>query len=647
MEPNGAPHSATKDPRRKPQDPVQLFLDYATEISVFGREMGKRERLTQKVRQQEAMLNRAADRQFQYPSYLSRGKAMQKEQMDRLNKIDQQLDLHKKKQADLSEVFSHLMARNDTFQQLKLDVSSCSNSIESATRGLKQVEDIRERLNKLEQKFHSKVEKELSSLRLLRSHCQSIVDRNRNTEKWNLTRCDLLEQRLSDIENKSASNTIQSEVQSLSRRLDETEELSAAQHQLLEGRVTAIENQKGPNLNTLRADMENLFSQLEKLREFQDQKDKEIDNELQRLELGRSSSIEKLHSDYAMVKDQLGEHLRTQDINNAAHEARIMALEKRDNADVAQMHDALKYHSERLAGHNVAITSLESRYNKLSSEPLVRQMVASMQEMYPYASTAQKEIEELRKGLNDQAEMLNSISARLEAVQANQAGEKTERLSMIKDMNSERARINDSIKGAINRLDEVERVTAEKLAKVIFDSRELTKVCEKPERAASPSVSLGANPPDTSSNREEIYVRTGRAPSRPSSQPSSRPSSNPPLNISTNMPHRPPSPHEEELRIRSGPSPPPLASRASFSRDDSPRDSHREDFRTASDFSPPRAPMSMRTTGPPPNSDLHRRVSFPSRPPPEPYLERGDSYRPGSLPKKRRRGNGYDDLDGN
>jgi predicted nucleic acid-binding Zn-ribbon protein len=45
---------------------------------------------------------------------------------------------------------------------------------------------------------------------------------------------------------------------------------------------------------------------------------------------------------------------------------------------------------------NQAILSLQSRYNNLTTEPVVRAMVQQMQMMYPYASTAHKDIRDVR-----------------------------------------------------------------------------------------------------------------------------------------------------------------------------------------------------------------------------------------------------------
>lgn len=54
-----------------------------------------------------------------------------------------------------------------------------------------------------------------------------------------------------------------------------------------------------------------------------------------------------------------------------------------------------------LSSFNQALLSLQSRYNNLTTEPLVRAMVQQMQLMYPYASNAQNEIRFIRAAVSE------------------------------------------------------------------------------------------------------------------------------------------------------------------------------------------------------------------------------------------------------
>ncbi|EEP79293.1 predicted protein [Uncinocarpus reesii 1704] len=464
---NGVRHSSqAKDPRLRfreipsqpSQDPAQFFHNYATDLADFVEQTGKRERLVRSMKRKDALLSRATDRQFPYPSYLSRGRAVQAEQVEQLSKIDQQLDLHKKKQAEFSEMFHRMMAKDDSYQQLKrdvelskananvalhqagklgeklnnVDIDSLVASMDIAVKELKRLESVKQRFNDIEQKFSHvspddilAMKKELPQLKKMRSQLQSLHDKNSYTgaQSWKQLSADLaaLKSQVNSLKDEVALTSTtglqsaQSSVNSLSKRLEEIEESSTAQYQLLESRVAEVESRKGPKLSSIQSDMESLFSQLEKLRELQEQRDKEIDMEFQKLSLKLNKTIERLNDEHATAKKHTGEQSNRQDMIFAAHETRLAAIEGRNNAEVVsdneKIMDILKYQSERLHGHDVAITSLENRYNRLSSEPIVRQMVASMQGMYPYASTAQKEIEQLKQDFKSHKDAVATISS--------------------------------------------------------------------------------------------------------------------------------------------------------------------------------------------------------------------------------------------
>ncbi|WEW56501.1 hypothetical protein PRK78_001946 [Emydomyces testavorans] len=685
---DGAQHtSPAKDPRRvlhantgphePPPDPAQFFLEFTDHLVDFMRATGKRKNLARKSRRQGALLNRAAERKFQYPSYHSQANVVKKGQMDQLSKIDQQLGLHKKKQAEFSQIFSQLVSKDEALPQMKLDIESSKSdaelalqksqeakdeldkihlgslagSLDTAIAGLKQIGSVKQQISSLEKQLDPKV---------LRPQLQSLSDRMRNTNATLLGHseqlgnisadCNLLKGKISDIENQKASSTTnvkatQPESITLSKCVEEFKETYSAQYQFVEGRVTGLQNQ----ITVIRSDIANLSNQLEKLRELQEQKDNEIDNELQRLSLERKNTIDKLIEDHVNLKKQLEEWQNRQDM--------IIAMREHINAE-------LKYNSERLSGHDVALTSLENRYNHLSSEPIVRQMVASLQEMYPYASTAQKEIEMFKKHLQDYSEHLNAISAQLRTAELtqitlrkDQEAEKSERLTMVKEMNVERNRMHGSIKDAFDRLDEVERVTSEKLAKVISESAQfltkmeemLAKVSENAEATDSPNAPLSLRAtmphngdtavPDVNSDNEEIHVTPSYT---SSSHTSFRRPSNTEASLHTELPHEPED-KREEFHIRSGPSPPrPLANRKSMFQDGSPRGAYddKERFHVRSDHSLPIAPSAFASNG----GSLHRRVTMPARQPADNCPHRpADLYRPGPSPRKRRRGNSSDD----
>lgn len=612
-------------------DPAQFFVDFTQQISDYTRDAGKKERLKLKTKQEDTILNRATARRYNYPSYLSQARVFKAEQKDQLVKIDRQLETHKKRQAEFSQVFSQMVSKNNADPQLKLDIeNSKSNSavamreaqevraelakfdmdlymnhLNTAIEGLKEIQETKEQVNALEA--------ELLHLKQLRSDLQSLLDKSQTTpqtlaehaEQFNKVCAEQnsFKDKIADFEKASVNLEF-----TWLKRLDDIEASFAAQRQLLENRVAEIENSKttsfsGPqalpeqgqqgqqsrsaDFNILKSDLLNLFGQLEKLRDLQELKDQEIDKELQRLDTSHS---------------------------------KISEIEK-----------TVKYHGERLDGVQVAITSLETRYNSLTTEPLVRQMVTNMQEMYPFASTAQREIEEFRQAINNLRDNLHTVSVKTQTAEISQLtlkreqeSEKSERLNMTKDMLAEKDRMDDIIKGALERIDKVEAVTADRLAEALFGNEntlaklkateeKLTKLSET-LKTLSHSQNISTPDRGAKNNKDDMQIRGTNSATR----------APPPLSTRTTMSSVAESPREprgdrEELRIRTGPSPPPPSA--------------------------PTGPSRARTQG---GGDLHHRVTLPQRAPPDSYKDamnysRADTYRPFS--KKRRRGTGSDDSD--
>ncbi|KAI1965903.1 hypothetical protein LOZ58_000803 [Ophidiomyces ophidiicola] len=636
----GVRFSNTVDSSHPPEDPAQFFLDFAAQLSTFSQQSGKRERLVRKLRQQDTLLARATDRQFQYPSYLSRRKLAREEEMDQLAKIDEQLEQHKKRQIAFSKTFARMVANIDMVSQVRQDTDT---SLVLAQRALKTAEAaIAQQKNINEEPTIKNIRSQLQSQFDKTKQLAQSLSENTSRLKGISSQYDSLNTQVVNI-SKASAKSPRRDMQDMSKCLEATEESFSTQCQLLEGRISELENRKATpssDLDTLKSDIENLSYQLEKLREIQEQKDNEIDREFQRVDTGRVEISDKLSAEYALLKKEV--------------EARILTFEEKEtrqnlNAEIAKIRTAIKFQFERLGAHDVAVTSLESRYNKLSSEPIVRQMVASMQEMYPYASTAQKEIGVLKENLKELTNRLNAISAQLQAVDASQAvlkriqdTEKLERATMIKDMNSEKNRISKSIEDVVARLGEMENITSGHLAKAIYQSEEsLSKakaleerlnIADKPESLGTLSdtqLNLTAVTPPTRNGNGTVPIMNYESEKTRLSGTSSTSS----LSSSKRLlaPNRPVEPkgHRQDFRNPWEPSvtgQPNVRSPEAYTNNEAPR---------AAPFG--NAPLSQRTSWPNSGDSLQHQASYPQ-------LE-GNSYRPYYSPRKRRRTNGFSSSD--
>lgn len=86
-----------------------------------------------------------------------------------------------------------------------------------------------------------------------------------------------------------------------------------------------------------------------------------------------------------------------------------------------QLHNQLACRVNALYGHlsstHTALNSLETRYGQLVTEPVIHQVVLRMQEMYPYASKAQAEIERLINAANDHLTHITSQGTRVTSLE--------------------------------------------------------------------------------------------------------------------------------------------------------------------------------------------------------------------------------------
>ena len=176
--------------------------------------------------------------------------------------------------------------------------------------------------------------------------------------------------------------------------------------------------------------------------------------------------------------------------------------------------------------------------------------------------------------------------------------------------------MNDTIENAIGRLNDVESVTADKLAQVLFRTEKALALVKTTEEklAGKPSAASSGQTAATpevgsSSTQEGLQIRGGNISSRSLTERAHIPSAESPREFRENR---------GEIRIRSGPSPPPPSA--------------------------PTGPMGSRFRAPQGGSDLHRRVTLPPRPPVDANFHHPrDTYRP--IPKKRRRGDNSDSSD--
>ncbi|KAK2780914.1 hypothetical protein FQN52_002011 [Onygenales sp. PD_12] len=227
--------------------------------------------------------------------------------------------------------------------------------------------------------------------------------------------------RLDSLEHKDASN-----MDMYKDLMKKTDFIMESQKELAIKATLTPTPAPNPIPNSSGHDLTSLEDQLQRLRAIQEVKDEAIADSLD----GYGTRLQNI--------EQNLENLRNQVVEHHANQAMMLQV------------------------HQNALHSLEGRYNSLTTEPIVRKMVEAMQVMYPHASNVQKEIADIKGTINRLNNNLETVKTRLEED------------SIIADMKSERDRLITDIRTLGLRIDEVERVTLEKLATILFNHENST-----------------------------------------------------------------------------------------------------------------------------------------------------------------------------
>ncbi|PGH17698.1 hypothetical protein AJ80_04706 [Polytolypa hystricis UAMH7299] len=133
------------------------------------------------------------------------------------------------------------------------------------------------------------------------------------------------------------------------------------------------------------------------------------------------------------------------------------AKQKAIETQLMTMNQMLQNHNKGIYTSQVAIQSLENRYNHLTTEPIAKQVVVEMQEMYPYASTAQKEITELKHTVHHLSKTIQDVVKQMEDLMSRNE-------TLIQGMNEEKDRLVQEIQENGAKVEDMERVTLQRLA---------------------------------------------------------------------------------------------------------------------------------------------------------------------------------------
>jgi chromosome segregation ATPase len=595
---------------RNSQSVVQLLQEFVTQVASVASISSERDHLAKKLQTENVELNKAKLRYFQYPSLSGHGRKKQT-QSDELAGIEGNLQNHVTAQEELIQELANRItsnaARQKQLEEMIMDVGSATAEASSAVLDAQKAKDDESRFSSLK-----------SIVELLGksagNQTDNLVSLKQEIEEL---RCQLsvltakeprwvkLEQQLNKLENSTGDKH-----EEVSRHLDEFQRTISLHKSLIDspsrsvpgeaGSSTSPESGTSQAFSVLTSNIQSLAEQLQSLRDLQEAKEALISDEfenLQKLTGNYEKALEKLNVELTALKNRVEQgfaphfssarnasvpmipssvgstttippplHQMARVSPNGQPISPLPALDLQQafgnlNNDLFSLKQVVEKHAKALSTHQVSLHSLEMRYNNLSSEPIVRQMVIAMQEMYPYASTVQTELDRLKKDvaqlihkqslfltatssaaaqngvvnqtpepmsqkaqvhngsagsestqfaelastakvvtqkLESLSDTVNSNNSQIQELQnlreqvkqlaqsvdnalaqvketaRAQLDAKEEKETLIKDMNAERDRLNDELKSVIFRIDDVEKVTLEKLALAVHRSEKIS-----------------------------------------------------------------------------------------------------------------------------------------------------------------------------
>ncbi|EQL29004.1 hypothetical protein BDFG_08309 [Blastomyces dermatitidis ATCC 26199] len=494
--PCGEPNqdAPSRDPRKSTDpltfDPVRALEEFASHVASIATLSGERARLIKRSQAESTDLRKATDRTFQYPSVAKRLKAGKEELDNELARVDEKLHVQRTMQAELIKELAANFNCRPQEPPSQLDLEHMKRDLQETRAEMRRLRDIQvsitatlDSLKRSAQsnedkiayikRSKSSVETELTNLRselsTRQDHWNAIESMVTNQAK-SIELRDLQQQqtdshlKLLRDERKSAELTTKAHEEDFSKRLDNLDRM------------------------VIDASVE-VRNQIQNLRQIQDAKDEAIADELDKYE-SRIARLEEVVSKLKQMGAQNETSSQALGIGTPHVNAELERLWQAINGLNQQVDSRLQRvenQSRVVEAHQIALHSLETRYNHLSTEPIVRQMVVAMQEMYPHASTVQQEIPNIHEKTNKLASELNSVrndistaeSARralindMTAERDQMTQEISSLRSRIDEIGSVRSKADELEKALTSRMDEVENVVATNLASVMlnFDKR--------------------------------------------------------------------------------------------------------------------------------------------------------------------------------
>lgn len=465
---------------------VRVLQEFGSQVVSIATTTVERDRLVKRVRRSKAELHKANDRKAQNPSSsVAHAKRGEMNHETELKLVEEKLQGHIRLREDTMNALASKLSGGgqhlDTRQLKKESQTASLGTANPASRVNEFKSDVAAGCTESDRTSHNP--KGLSSLsKELPAFEHNVLLSNQHDKSPPLV-CGIFG-RITALENLVGNS--RAEVNEMKKKCESTSKSLAALSRSLDEMVRRLDNielqakpaveqsqYRYPELNDIKSDIRNLSLQLENLRNLQESKDEAISDNLDGMQgfiRQHESNLDDLHNRIAAVQHSEKEKPVNEENSTQAPQATDLqqslwslsrnylestdpqqyATTKQVDGKIASIKETLATHSVNLSVQKTSLKSLETRYNHLSSEPIVRQMVAAMQEMYPFASTAQAEIQNLKESTGTIVRHLNGISLNEIVNKAQGAASESQRVGiaqdiLIKEMNTERDQLKSDI----------------------------------------------------------------------------------------------------------------------------------------------------------------------------------------------------------
>ncbi|PYH99957.1 hypothetical protein BO71DRAFT_368146 [Aspergillus ellipticus CBS 707.79] len=225
----------------------------------------------------------------------------------------------------------------------------------------------------------------------------------------------------------------------------------------------------------LGSQLQDLKGQFGKMQEIQEMKDdlqlSQLEELKKAMEIG-SRELEKLKGYHNRVTQEIKDLSQSQGKTNhsVVHEQQIMTL----SSSLRNTHHILE--SVRVGLH-----SLESRYNSISTESIIKNMVVAMQEMYPSTAQLTEQVSVLRSRFEREIPPLQAKADHVQYVQPNQIEQiqkdMTSQLEELNRLKTEHTNLSQSLAPVLDQItaqNQDRRLTADDLQQVQAETSSLT-----------------------------------------------------------------------------------------------------------------------------------------------------------------------------